>query len=63
MSEGVLNQSDWKDDYIDANANARALKRRQVPADLVGSMVFLCSADSDFMTGQTLVVDGGNVMH
>lgn len=42
---------------------ARALKRTQVPQDLVGTIVFLCSADSDFMTGQTLVVDGGAQMH
>ncbi len=63
MSEGVLGQSDYTEQYIVANMNGRALKRKQVPADLVGAMVFLCSADSDFMTGQTLAVDGGNVMH
>jgi NAD(P)-dependent dehydrogenase (short-subunit alcohol dehydrogenase family) len=63
MSDGVLAQSDWTQDYIESNKNSRALKRRQVPTDLVGTMVFLCSSDSDFMTGQTLVVDGGNVMH
>ena len=42
---------------------ARALKRTEMPQDLVGTMVFLCSSDSDFMTGQTLVVDGGAQMH
>jgi len=42
---------------------ARSIKRVEVPEDLVGVVVFLCSADSDFMTGQTLVVDGGLVMH
>ncbi|HXH13668.1 MAG TPA: 3-oxoacyl-ACP reductase family protein [Alphaproteobacteria bacterium] len=42
---------------------ARALKRTEVPQDLVGTIVFLCSTESDFMTGQTLVVDGGAQMH
>src|SRR5262245_53644390 len=42
---------------------ARALKRTDVPQDLVGTIVFLCSPESDFMTGQTLVVDGGAQMH
>jgi len=40
---------------------ARALRRDQHPQDLVGGLVFLASAESDFMTGQTLMVDGGNV--
>ena len=42
---------------------ARALKRNETPGDLVGTLIFLCSSDSDFMTGQTLVVDGGAQMH
>ena len=40
----------------------RALKRVEEPEDLVGTCVFLASSASDFMTGQTIVVDGGNVM-
>ncbi len=40
----------------------RALKRVQVPQDLVGAMLFLGSSLSDFMTGHSLVVDGGLVM-
>jgi len=38
----------------------RALKRDQYPEDLLGSLIFLCSADSDFMSGQVLAVDGGS---
>ena len=41
----------------------RMLKRAQVPADLVGTLVFLASDDSDFITGQTIAVDGGSVVH
>jgi len=37
----------------------RALKRDEVPEDLVGTLIFLASAESDFVTGQTLAVDGG----
>jgi len=37
----------------------RALKRDQYPADLLGALVFLSSSDSDFITGQTIAVDGG----
>lgn len=39
-----------------------ALGREQQPEDLVGAAIFLASEDSDFITGQTLNVDGG-VMH
>ncbi len=37
----------------------RALKRDEYPEDLLGALVFLASADSDFVTGQTIAVDGG----
>jgi NAD(P)-dependent dehydrogenase (short-subunit alcohol dehydrogenase family) len=40
---------------------ARAIKRDEHPEDLLGALVFLASADSDFITGQTIAVDGGTV--
>ncbi len=43
--------------------SSRALKRVQSPDDLTGAIVFFSSADSDFITGQTLVVDGGSCLH
>jgi NAD(P)-dependent dehydrogenase (short-subunit alcohol dehydrogenase family) len=39
---------------------SRYLKRDLHPQDLLGALVFLASADSDFMTGQNVLVDGGN---
>ncbi len=44
-------------------AAGRAIARVQRPEDLVGAVAFFASPDSDFITGQTLVVDGGAVMH
>jgi 3-oxoacyl-[acyl-carrier protein] reductase len=46
-----------------AMAAATALRRIQVPADLTGAVAFLLSPDSDFITGQTLNVDGGFAYH
>ncbi|MEE8519428.1 MAG: SDR family NAD(P)-dependent oxidoreductase [Dehalococcoidia bacterium] len=43
--------------------DVRSIKRIQVPADLVGTAIFLSSDASDFMTGQLLTVDGGTFMH
>jgi NAD(P)-dependent dehydrogenase (short-subunit alcohol dehydrogenase family) len=39
----------------------RAIKRDERPEDLLGALVFLASAESDFVTGQTIAVDGGAV--
>jgi NAD(P)-dependent dehydrogenase (short-subunit alcohol dehydrogenase family) len=41
--------------------NSRAFKRDAYPQDLVGTLIFLASSDSDFVTGQSIVVDGGSV--
>ncbi|MFM9884778.1 MAG: SDR family NAD(P)-dependent oxidoreductase [Burkholderiales bacterium] len=63
VSEGVKSNAEWTQAMINANAATRAINREQVPEDLTGTMVYLCSADSDFMTGQCIVVDGGSVVH
>jgi NAD(P)-dependent dehydrogenase (short-subunit alcohol dehydrogenase family) len=48
---------------IAANKASRAIKREEEPEDLIGALIFFASAESDFITGQTLLVDGGSVMH
>jgi len=40
---------------------SRALRRDELPEDLIGALVFLASAESDFITGQTIAVDGGSI--
>lgn len=47
---------DTSDKFVVAG---RALKRTMVAEDMVGTIVFLCSGGSDFITGQGLVVNGG----
>lgn len=46
-------------ELIDKLAQQGAIKRRQIPADLVGITAFLASEDASFITGQTISVDGG----
>jgi len=46
-------------DYIAVSAAGRAIERPMDAGDLIGTLLFLASPASDFMTGQTLVVDGG----
>ncbi|MCQ3805414.1 MAG: SDR family NAD(P)-dependent oxidoreductase [bacterium] len=42
---------------------ARTIKRDQTPEDIVAAAVFLCSPGADFVTGQTMVIDGGQYFH
>jgi len=48
-------------EYERVRNEARCFKRTQVEGDLVGTVLFLASAESDFMTGQLLLVDGGGL--
>jgi len=62
LSETVIAENPGHVETARARAvAARALKRDQEPQDLLGALIFLASADSGFMTGQTIAVDGGNV--
>ena len=62
----TLSLEEMTEDRLQMSRNrmqARSIKRAQEPEDLVGTAVFLCSPESDFVTGQTIVVDGGAQMH
>jgi 3-oxoacyl-[acyl-carrier protein] reductase len=47
---------------FDAARSGQSMQRREEPEDLVGAVLFLSSADSDFISGQVIYVDGGTVM-
>jgi NAD(P)-dependent dehydrogenase (short-subunit alcohol dehydrogenase family) len=46
-------------DHLSASVSTQAIRRVAQPDDIVGAVAFLCSSESDFITGQTIVVDGG----
>ncbi len=57
---GLENQTHVEEERLPVR-NSRAFKRDAYPEDLIGTLVFLASSDSDFVTGQSIVVDGGSV--
>lgn len=63
MSASVRANPAWSEAVIQNTVATRAIKRVATAEDLLGTLVYLCSADSDFVTGQVIVVDGGAVMH
>jgi len=50
-------------DVTQYDVSRTPLKRLEQPDDLVGAVIFFASEESDFITGQTLLVDGGRAMH
>ena len=61
LSEGVINSTQVEANG-DVSVRSRAIPREELPEDLVGAAVFFASDDSAFVTGQTLMVDGGSSM-
>ena len=45
------------------SVDARTIKRDQTPEDIVAAAVYLCSPGAAFVTGQTIVIDGGQYFH
>ena len=60
-TEASLGQAS-SEEAFKSTIDAQCLKRRGEPTDLPGTAVFLASADSDFITGQYIVVNGGSVL-
>ena len=63
MSDGVHEHPEVIEALQDVSVGARTIKRDQVPADVVGAVAFLCGPGATFITGQTMVIDGGQYFH
>jgi NAD(P)-dependent dehydrogenase (short-subunit alcohol dehydrogenase family) len=63
MSDGVEAYPEVIEKLRDVSVAARTIQRDQVPEDVVGAVVFLCTPGADFITGQTMVIDGGQYFH
>ena len=63
MSAGVQAHPEVIEKLRDVSVAARTIQRDQVPEDVVGAVVYFCGPGSDFVTGQTIVIDGGQTFH
>lgn len=62
-SEGVIANQSMSQALKDMQVQMRAFKRVMQVSDLTGTLIYLASSDSDFVTGQTILVDGGAINH
>jgi NAD(P)-dependent dehydrogenase (short-subunit alcohol dehydrogenase family) len=63
MSDGVNEHPEVVEALQAVSVSARTIKRDQVPEDVVGAVAFLCGPGATFITGQTMVIDGGQYFH
>lgn len=63
LSDGVLENPELLEGARDFSVRTRALAREMTPQDVVGAVAFLAGPDAAFITGQTIVVDGGAYYH
>jgi NAD(P)-dependent dehydrogenase (short-subunit alcohol dehydrogenase family) len=63
MSAGVEEHPEVVQALQQASVSSRTIQRDQVPEDVVGAVVYLCGPSSSFVTGQTIVIDGGQYFH
>jgi NAD(P)-dependent dehydrogenase (short-subunit alcohol dehydrogenase family) len=63
MSDGVKEHPEVIEKLRDVSVAARTIQRDQVPEDVVGAVVYLAGPSASFVTGQTIVIDGGQYFH
>lgn len=63
ISDGVKQNPEHIEKLKDVSIAARVVKRDQLPEDVVAAVVFFASPGSSFVTGQTMVIDGGQYFH
>jgi NAD(P)-dependent dehydrogenase (short-subunit alcohol dehydrogenase family) len=63
MSTGVQEHPEVIEALRDVSIASRTIKRDMVAEDVVGAVAFLCGPESTFLTGQTMVIDGGQYFH
>ena len=63
MSDGVREHPEVIEKLREVSIAARTIQRDQVPEDVVGAVVYLAGPAAGFVTGQTIVIDGGQYFH
>ncbi len=63
LTEVLTEKPHDPEEFVKEIVGSRCFKRDELPEDLTGTVVFLASEESNFITGQTIVVDGGSVFH
>jgi len=56
-------RTSWVGEQFDWVVANQAVKRRERPEDLTSTLLYLCDPASEFVTGQTINVDGGMTKH
>ena len=63
ITTGVEEHPEVIEALREVSVSARTIQRDQLPEDVVGAVTYFCGPGSDFVTGQTIVIDGGQTFH